>query len=126
MGAGLAEAFKAGVKREDIFVTSKVWCTYVNSPERVVESLEKSLKALGLEYLDLLMVHWPVAMNPKGNHDRFPTLENGSRDILHGHSHIDTWKNMELVLQTGKVKAIGVSNVRFLFCFSSPVLCPYR
>lgn len=51
-------------------------------------------------------------MNPNGNHDRFPTLADGSRDILHSHSHIDTWKSMEKLLATGKAKAIGVSNVR--------------
>ena len=50
-------------------------------------------------------------MNPNGNHDRFPTLADGSRDILHSHSHIDTWKSMEKLLATGKAKAIGVSNV---------------
>lgn len=50
-------------------------------------------------------------MNPAGNHDRFPTLPDGSRDILHGHSHVDTWKSMEKLLATGKAKAIGVSNV---------------
>ena len=49
-------------------------------------------------------------MNPAGNHDRFPTLPDGSRDILHAHSHIDTWKSMEKLLGTGKAKAIGVSN----------------
>lgn len=57
-------------------------------------------------------------MNPAGNHDRFPTLPDGSRDILHGHSHVDTWKSMEKLLATGKAKAIGVSNV-------SPLPSPY-
>lgn len=64
-------------------------------------------------------------MNPNGNHDRFPTLPDGSRDILHGHSHIDTWKSMEKLLATGKTKAIGVSNVSLApFFFSAPPLLP--
>lgn len=49
-------------------------------------------------------------MNPKGNHPLFPKHPDGSRDLDLEWSHVDTWKNMEKLLQTGKVKAIGVSN----------------
>lgn len=56
VGEGLKEAFAAGVKREDIFVTSKLWGTYQTSDERVALGLEKSLKALGLDYLDLYLL----------------------------------------------------------------------
>lgn len=45
-----------------------------------------------------------------GNHPLFPKHEDGSRDIVHSHSHVTTWKSMEKLLTTGKVKAIGVSN----------------
>lgn len=107
VGAGLAEAFAAGVKREDIFVVSKVWATYTT---RVELGLEKSLKSLGLDYVDLFLVHWPLLMNPEGNDDKFPKKPDGSRDIIHSHNHVDTWKQMEEVLKTGKTKAIGVSN----------------
>jgi glycerol 2-dehydrogenase (NADP+) len=51
------------VKRGDFFVTSKVWCTFSS---RVEENLDMSLKALGLDYVDLYLIHWPVAMNPYG------------------------------------------------------------
>lgn len=63
-------------------------------------------------------------MNPAGNHDRFPTLPDGSRDILHGHSHVDTWKSMEKLLATGKAKAIGVSNVSLPPTLSPSLLSP--
>lgn len=64
VGKGLAEAFATGkVKREDVFVTTKLWGTYHT---RVVQGLEESLKSLGLDYVDLFLVHWPVAMNPNG------------------------------------------------------------
>jgi glycerol 2-dehydrogenase (NADP+)/D-galacturonate reductase len=53
VGEGLKEAFAAGVKREDVFVVTKVWATYNT---RVAEALDKSLKSLGLEYVDLLLV----------------------------------------------------------------------
>jgi len=113
VGEGLKEAFASGVKREDVFVTTKLWCTYHS---RVEENLDKSLKSLGLEYVDLYLVHWPVAMNPNGNHEKFPKLPDGSRDLVKDWSHVQTWKAMERLLATGKVKAIGVANysVKFL------------
>ncbi|KAK3364443.1 NADP-dependent oxidoreductase domain-containing protein [Lasiosphaeria hispida] len=107
VGEGLAEAFAAGVKREDVFVVGKVWATYNT---RVELGLDKSLKSLGLDYVDLFLVHWPLLMNPDGNNDRFPKLPNGERDIIWDHNHVDTWKQMEELLTTGKAKAIGVSN----------------
>src|SRR6266436_43255 len=73
VGEGLKEAFDSGIKREDIFVTTKLWCTYHS---RVEENLDKSLKSLGLDYVDLYLMHWPVAMNPKGEepHSSSPQL----------------------------------------------------
>lgn len=56
VGEGLAEA---GVERKDIFITTKVWCTFHS---RVEECLDRSLKALGTEYVDLYLMHWPVPM----------------------------------------------------------------
>lgn len=113
VGEGLKEAFDSGIKREDIFVTSKLWNTYHQKPE---ECLDEGLKRLGLDYIDLYLIHWPVPMNPNGNHPLFPKHPDGSRDLDTRWSHVDTWKNMEKLLDTGKVKAIGVSNysVKFL------------
>ncbi|RDL36176.1 putative aldehyde reductase [Venustampulla echinocandica] len=113
VGAGLKKAFDSGIKREDVFVTTKLWSTYHS---RVEENLDMSLKSLGLDYVDLYLVHWPVAMNPNGNHEKFPKHPDGSRDLVKDWSHIQTWKLMEKLVATGKVKAIGVANysVRFL------------
>jgi len=115
VGQGLKKAFESGVcKREDVFVTSKLWCTYHRKAE---ECLDEGLKRLGLEYVDLYLMHWPVPMNGNGNHPLFPKLEDGSRDLdTETWSHIKTWKEMEKLLKTGKTKAIGVSNysVKFL------------
>lgn len=109
VGQGLKEAFDAGIKREDIFVTTKLWCTYHT---RAAEGLEKSLKSLGLDYVDLFLMHWPVTMNAKGNNDRFPTKPDGSRDITPRSEwdHTQTYAELEKLVATGKTKAIGVSN----------------
>jgi diketogulonate reductase-like aldo/keto reductase len=108
VGQGIKAAIDAGAcKREDIFVVSKVWNTYSG---RVELGLDKSLKALGLDYVDLFLVHWPVGMNPNGNDDKFPKLPDGSRDMVWSHDHVETWKLMEKLVETGKAKAIGVSN----------------
>lgn len=102
-----------GLQREDVFVTSKLWCTYHRKPE---ECLDEGLKRLGLDYLDLYLMHWPVPMNGNGSDPMFPLTPDGKRDLDFEWSHVDTWKNMEKLLKTGKVKAIGVSNysVKFL------------
>ena len=58
IGKALKRAFDDGiVKREDLFVTSKLWCTW---HRKVEENFDMSLKALGLDYLDLYLMHWPV------------------------------------------------------------------
>jgi diketogulonate reductase-like aldo/keto reductase len=69
VGEGLKEAFDTGIKREDLFITTKLWCTYHT---RVEENLDKSLKSLGLDYVDLYLMHWPVAMNPNGRPHNLP------------------------------------------------------
>ncbi|WP_243291907.1 aldo/keto reductase [Bacillus sp. FJAT-47783] len=77
---------KSGVPREEIFVTSKVW----NSDqgyESTLEAFQASLDRLGLDYLDLYLIHWPVAGKYK-----------------------ETWKALEHLYNEGKVRAIGVSN----------------
>jgi diketogulonate reductase-like aldo/keto reductase len=56
VGEGLAEAFASGVKREDVFIMSKVWCTYQTSYQRIELALDKTLESLGLDYLDLYLV----------------------------------------------------------------------
>ncbi|OIW32327.1 Aldo/keto reductase [Coniochaeta ligniaria NRRL 30616] len=108
VGEGIKEALDSGaVKRDDLFVTSKMWCTFAS---RVEENLDMSLKDLGLDYVDLYLVHWPVALNPHGNDLKFPTRQDGSRDLDLSWSHIDTWKQMEKLVETGKTRAVGVCN----------------
>lgn len=108
VGAGIEEALASGkVKRSDLFVTTKLWCTFHS---RVEENLDMSLKSLGLDYVDLYLMHWPCPMNPKGNDPKFPKLPDGRRDLDHSWTHVQTYKEMEKLLKTGKTKAIGVAN----------------
>lgn len=88
-------------------MTTKLWCTYHT---RVEEALDKSLKSLGLDYVDLYLMHWPVAMNPNGNHEKSPKLPDGTRDLSLDRSHVDTYLDMEKLLKSGEAKAIGVCN----------------
>lgn len=112
VGLGLKKAFDAGLKREDVFVTTKLWSTH---HRRVQENLDMSLKKLGLDYVDLYLMHWPVAMNPNGNHPMFPVIADGSRDVDFSRHHVDTYLDMEKLLETGKVKAIGVANYSVMY-----------
>ena len=108
VGSALKKAISAGkVKREELFITTKLWCTYHS---RVEENLDLSLKSLGLDYIDLYLMHWPCPMNPKGNDPKFPKLPDGRRDLDTSRSHVQTYKLMGRLLSTGKVKAIGVAN----------------
>lgn len=95
------------VPRSELFVTTKLWCT---DHTRVEQALDISLKKLDLDYVDLYLMHWPVPLNPNGNHPNFPKLENGKRDILQDWNFIKTYNEMQKLLDTHKVRAIGVSN----------------
>ncbi|GGH20498.1 aldo/keto reductase [Paenibacillus segetis] len=87
VGQGIREGLQAaGISREDLFVTSKVWNADLGY-ESTIAAYETSLKKLGLEYLDLYLIHWPVEGKYK-----------------------EAWRALETLYKEGRVKAIGVSN----------------
>ncbi|XP_012864668.1 PREDICTED: aldo-keto reductase family 1 member C13-like [Dipodomys ordii] len=94
------------VKREDIFLTSKLWCTFFH-PDLVQPSLERSLANLKLDYVDLYLMHYPVSM--KQGDDLFPTDEHG-KPILDTVDFCATWEAMEKCKDARLAKSIGVSN----------------
>ncbi|XP_068134140.1 aldo-keto reductase family 1 member C3-like [Hyperolius riggenbachi] len=94
------------VTREDIFYTGKLWLTD-QTPERVRPALERSLKALQLDYLDLFLIHNPMELKP--GDDPYPKDENG-KIIYHNTDIRDTWKAMEDCKAAGLTKSIGVSS----------------
>ncbi|OQD75397.1 hypothetical protein PENDEC_c007G02099 [Penicillium decumbens] len=113
VAAGIKRAYQdiPGLKREDLFITSKLWNSQ-HRPEVVEAALDACLAELEMEYLDLYLVHWPVAFQ-KGD-DYFPLVANSSVDggdviIDDGVSIVDTWKAMTK-LPKSKVRSVGVSN----------------
>lgn len=96
----------SGVPRSELFITTKVWCTFHRNPEAC---LDESLQKLGLDYVDLLLVHWPVPMEKRGD-EKIPLNPDGTRAIDHDWTAEQTWELMEKLPATGKTKAIGVSN----------------
>ncbi|XP_055536818.1 aldo-keto reductase family 1 member B1-like [Wyeomyia smithii] len=108
VGDGIAAKIKEGViKREDIFVTSKLWNTF-HRPELVEGALRTTLKNLQLDYLDLYLIHWPVAY--KEGDGLFPLGPDGKTFIFSDADYVDTWKAMEKLVDAGLVKNIGLSN----------------
>ncbi|KAF1343802.1 NADP(+) coupled glycerol dehydrogenase [Delphinella strobiligena] len=97
---------KAGIPRKDIFITSKLW-NNKHAPADVEPALDQSLKDLGVDYVDLYLMHWPVAL--KSGENKFPIDEQGVFQLA-DIDYVITYKAMEKLLDTGKVKAIGVSN----------------
>jgi len=97
---------KSGVPRSEIFITTKLW-NNAHHPDDVEKAVDASLKDLGVDYIDLYLMHWPSAfargeeMIPKDSNGKIKTA-----DI----DFVDTYKAMEKCLESGKVKAIGVSN----------------
>ncbi|WP_301171402.1 aldo/keto reductase [Brevibacillus nitrificans] len=87
VGEGIRLGMKdAGIAREDLFITSKVWNSDLGY-ESTLAAYETSLKKLGLDYLDLYLIHWPVEGKYK-----------------------EAWRALETIYKEGRVKAIGVSN----------------
>ncbi|XP_075458663.1 aldo-keto reductase family 1 member C3-like [Ascaphus truei] len=94
------------VRREDLFYTGKLWSTF-QVPDKVRPALEKSLKDLQLEYIDLFIIHSPIELKP--GEDLFPVDEKGC-SIYHNTDIRDTWEALEACKDAGLVKSIGVSN----------------
>jgi alcohol dehydrogenase (NADP+) len=103
--AGLAAG---GIPREDIFVTTKLWNSN-HRPERVEPAFEASLDRLRLNYLDLYLIHTPFAFQPGDEQD--PRDTNGNVIYDGGVTLLDTWRAMESLVDHGRCRAIGLSDI---------------
>ena len=103
--AGLAAT---GTARKDVFVTTKLWNSN-HRPERVEPAFEASLQRLGLMYLDLYLIHTPFAFQPGDDQD--PRDPNGNVIYDRGVTLLDTWRALETLVDHGKCRAIGLSDI---------------
>lgn len=115
-GQGIADAIAAGdCTREALWITSKLWNTF-HEPARVREGLEKTLTDLRLEYLDLYLIHFPIALQYVPISERYPPEWFPDPDAASPAMTpisvplADTWRAMEALVDDGLVKRIGVCN----------------
>lgn len=99
---------ESGIPREEIFVTTKLAPIDALDP---AGALDQSLKNLGLDYVDLYLMHWPICLNKDNkSHPAIPTLPDGKRDIVFDRDFSKTYEEMQPLVESGKAKSIGVSN----------------
>ncbi|XP_050287415.1 non-functional NADPH-dependent codeinone reductase 2-like isoform X3 [Quercus robur] len=105
LGEAIAEALRLGLipSRDDLFVTSKLWPTEAHA-HLVLPSLQKSLRTLQLEYLDLYLIHWPITVTPGKGESPFDKQDLMPMDFK------SVWAAMEECQRLGLTKSIGVSN----------------
>src|ERR1043165_2127104 len=109
VGEAMQEVFRAGkIKREEVFVATKLWNNN-HRPERVKPAFEASLKRLQLDHVDLYLIHTPFACQPGDEQD--PRDADGNVIYDKGVTLLDTWGALEELVQEGKCKAIGLSDV---------------
>jgi len=96
------------VSRDDLFIVTKLWCTF-HEPDKVEYACRKSLENLGLDYIDLFLMHFPVGFVHHGDEIVWPKNPDGTQETSDV-DYLDTWKAMEKLVKLGLVKSIGLSN----------------
>lgn len=118
VGEGLQRAMKDGiVTREEMFITSKLWLTFLEK-DRVREGCERSLKDMGIDYFDLYLVHFPIALKYVDPEVRYPPGwahdPEQSDSLVYSNACLkETWEGMEGLVDSHLAKNIGVANFNY-------------
>jgi diketogulonate reductase-like aldo/keto reductase len=108
VGRALRNAMAAGIGREELWVTSKLW-NDKHAEQDVVPSCKKSLSDLGLDYLDLYLIHWPFPnFHAKGVD--VTSRDPNAKPYIH-ENYLRTWRQLEKLVDAGLVRHIGTSNM---------------
>jgi diketogulonate reductase-like aldo/keto reductase len=109
VGEAMQEVFRAGmVRREDVFVTTKLWNTN-HRPERVKPAFDASRRRLGIDYIDCYIIHTPFAFKPGDEQD--PRDEQGRVIYDSGVTLLETWGALERLVDEGHARSIGLSDI---------------
>lgn len=108
IGKALAAIQQSGVRREDLWITSKVW-NDCHGPGQAIESCKRSLRDLKLEYLDLYLIHWPFPNHHAKGVD-VSSRDPHARPYIHD-DYMAVWRQMEQLAEQGLVRHIGTSNM---------------
>ncbi|KAK8749074.1 hypothetical protein OTU49_015661, partial [Cherax quadricarinatus] len=107
VGAAIAALIKDGtVTRDELFITSKLWNTF-HAKSSVLPALKTTLADLGLDYIDLYLIHWPMGYKEGG--DLLPADSTGKK-LYSDVDYVETWEAMEECVKLGLTRSIGVSN----------------
>ncbi|XP_077981302.1 aldo-keto reductase family 1 member A1-A-like [Glandiceps talaboti] len=108
IGSALATRIGKDIDRKDVFVTSKLWNT-MHAAEDVKPACQQTLKDLGLEYMDLYLMHWPIALVNDKSGDIYPKKADGTLNYSDV-TPLQAWTAMEKLVDEGLCKHIGLSN----------------
>ena len=109
VGDAMQAALRSGtIRREDLFVTTKLWNSN-HRPERVKPAFDASLRRLQIDYVDCYLIHTPFAFRPGDDQD--PRDERGQVIYDSGVTLIETWRALEQLVDDGRCKSIGLSDI---------------
>ncbi|CAJ0956030.1 unnamed protein product, partial [Mesorhabditis belari] len=107
IGEVFAKVFDGQLERSDVFITSKIWNTF-HSYEKAKEAVDIILGELQLDYVDLMLIHWPMGYEEGG--ELFPRTADGAKMRYSKEDYLDTWKALEDAVNDGKIRSLGLSN----------------
>ncbi|KAI8141439.1 xylose reductase [Fennellomyces sp. T-0311] len=129
VGDGIRMAIKDGlVEREELFIVTKLWCTN-HGKEHVREALKRSLDDLGLEYADLYLIHFPVALEHVPQNVKYPPgwTQPGEKQVRRARVPMhECWAAMEAVVDEGLARNIGMSNFNAQLLMDLLSYCRYE